>query len=192
MNLKNINIGFAITGAFYSFENIIPILKQLRKEEANIIPLMSKNSYKINKNLGKSNEFVERIENITNNRIINTIEEAEKIGRKKLTDILVVVPCTGNTLGKISNGIYDGPITVAVKSHLRNSNPVVIGIATNDGLSGSAENIGRLLNRTNYYFVPFRQDNPITKPRSIIFDKTYVIKTIKSALQKEQIQPILL
>lgn len=192
MNLKNINIGFAITGAFYSFENIIPILKQLRKEEANIIPVMSKNLYKINKNLGKSNEFVERIENVTNNRIINTIEEAEKIGRKRLIDILVVVPCTGNTLGKISNGIYDGPITVAVKSHLRNSNPIVIGIATNDGLSGSAENIGRLLNRANYYFVPFKQDNPITKPRSIIFDKAYVIKTIKSALQKEQIQPILL
>lgn len=192
MNLKNINIGFAITGAFYSFENIIPILKQLRKEEANIIPVMSKNSYKINKNLGKSNEFVERIENVTNNRIINTIEEAEKIGRKRLIDILVVVPCTGNTLGKISNGIYDGPITVAVKSHLKNSNPIVIGIATNDGLSGSAENIGRLLNRANYYFVPFKQDNPITKPRSIIFDKAYVIKTIKCALQKEQIQPILL
>lgn len=192
MSLKNKNIGFAFTGSFCTFENVISVLKDLKKEEANILPIMSKNSYELDTKFGDAKKFIEEIENITGNKIIHTIQEAEPIGPKKLTDIMVVVPCSGNTIGKLSNGIIDGPVTMAVKSHLRNSNPVVIGISTNDGLSGSAENIGRLLNRTNYFFVPFKQDNPITKPRSIVFDKTYVIKTIKSALKREQIQPILL
>ena len=108
-----------------------------------------------------------------------------------MTDIMLVAPCSGNTIAKIANNIIDTPATMAIKSHLRNENPVVIAISTNDGLSGSAENIGKLLNRNNFFFVPFRQDNPITKPRSLVFDEKYIINTIEEALENRQLQPIL-
>ena len=105
---------------------------------------------------------------------------------------MVIAPATGNTMAKLANDIIDTPATMAAKSHLRNDNPLILAISTNNGLSGNAENIGKLLNRNNYYFVPFRQDNPITKPRSLVFDPNYIIKTIEFALKREQIQPILL
>ena len=140
----------------------------------------------------KLGEFIEKIENMTEQKIIHTIQDAEPIGPKHLTDIMIIAPCSGNTIAKLANGITDTPALMAAKSHLRNNNPIVIAISTNDGLSGSAENIGKLLNRNNYFFVPFRQDNPITKPRSIVFDPSYLIKTIEYALDNEQIQPILL
>ena len=105
---------------------------------------------------------------------------------------MVVAPCSGNTMSKLANDIIDTPATMAVKSHLRNNLPVVIAVSTNNALSGNASNIGTLLNRKNYYFVPFRQDNPITKPRSVVFDFDYLVKTIESALDEKQIQPILL
>ena len=126
------------------------------------------------------------------NKIIHTIEGAEPIGPKKLTDIMIIAPCTGNTLAKLSLGISDTPVTMAAKSHLRNDNPLVIAPSTNDGLSGNAENLGRLLNRKNCYFVPFKQDNPISKPNSIVSDFKYIKKTLEFALDKKQIQPILL
>ena len=128
----------------------------------------------------------------TKDDIIHTIQGAEPIGPKKLTDIMVIAPCSGNTIAKLANGITDTPVLMATKSHLRNNNPVVIAISTNDGLSGSAENIGKLLNRNNYFFVPFKQDNPITKPRSLVADFKYLIPTIEKALDKEQIEPIIL
>ena len=129
---------------------------------------------------------------MTEQKIIHTIQDAEPIGPKHLTDIMIIAPCSGNTIAKLANGITDTPALMAAKSHLRNNNPIVIAISTNDGLSGSAENIGKLLNRNNYFSVPFRQDNPITKPRSLVFDPNYIVKTLEQALDKEQIQPILL
>lgn len=140
----------------------------------------------------KLGEFIEKIENMTEQKIIHTIQDAEPIGPKHLTDIMIIAPCSGNTIAKLANGITDTPALMAAKSHLRNNKPIVIAISTNDGLSGSAENIGKLLNRNNYFFVPFRQDNPITKPRSLVFDPNYIVKTLEQALDKEQIQPILL
>ena len=137
-------------------------------------------------------DFINEIEEITGKKIIHTIQDAEPIGPKKLTDIMIIAPCSGNTIAKLANGITDTPVLMAAKSHLRNNNPLVIAVSTNDGLSGSAANIGKLLNRNNLYFVPFRQDNPITKPRSLVFDPSYIIKTLEEALDKEQIQPILL
>lgn len=113
-------------------------------------------------------------------------------GPKKMTDIMIIAPCTGNTISKLVNGITDTPVTMAAKSHLRNNNALVIAVSTNDALSGNASNIGELLNRNNYFFVPLRQDNPITKPRSLVFDPNYITKTLEYALEKEQIQPILL
>lgn len=141
---------------------------------------------------GDAKAIIDEIEEITRNKIINSIQEAEPIGPKKITDIMVVAPCSGNTMAKLSHGINDTPATMAVKSHLRNERPVVIAVSTNDGLSNSAENIGRLLNKKHFYFVPFRQDNPITKPYSLVFDEKYIIKSIEEALDSKQIQPILL
>lgn len=191
MILKSKNIGFGFTGSFCTFSIAKEILKELAIEN-NVTAIMSFNSYNLDTKFGKATDHINEIGNITGNKIIHTIEDAEPIGPKKLFDILVICPCSGNTIAKLSNDIIDTPITMAVKSHLRNSRPVVIAISTNNGLSGAAENIGRLLNRKNYYFVPFRQDNPITKPRSIVFDKTYVIKTIEEAIEYKQIQPIIL
>ena len=192
MELKNVKIGFAMTGSFCTFSKTINELKKLAKTEAKIIPIMSYNSYNLDTRFGKANDFIKEIEEITGNKIINTIQEAEPIGPKKMTDIMLIAPATGNTIAKLANGIIDTPVTMATKSHLRNDNPVVIGISTNDALSCSAENIGKLLNRKNYFFVPFKQDNPITKPRSIVYDFDYLIKTIEYALNKEQIEPIIL
>lgn len=137
-------------------------------------------------------DFIEKIENLTKKKIIHTIQDAEPIGPKHLTDILIIAPCSGNTIAKLANSITDTPALMAAKSHLRNEKPIVIALSTNDGLGANAQNIGKLLNRNKYYFVPFRQDNPITKPRSLVFDPKYIIKTLEQALDNEQIQPILL
>ena len=167
-------------------------MKELIEKDAEVIPIMSFNSYNLDTKFGKAQDFINEIEEITGKKIIHTIQEAEPIGPKRLTDIMVVAPCSGNTMAKLACDIIDTPATMAVKSHLRNNLPVVIAPSTNNGLSGNAKNIGILLNRKHYYFVPFRQDNPITKPRSIVFDSEYIVKTIESALEHEQIEPILL
>ncbi len=191
MNLKDKNIGFIFTGSFCTFSKTIEELKKLKNTGANIIPIMSYHSYTMDTKFGKAENFIKQIEEITGNKIIHTIQEAEPIGPKKMTDIMVVAPASGNVMAKLANGINDDTSTMAVKSHLRNGRPVVIAISTNDAMSGSAENIGKLLNRRNYYFVPFRQDNPITKPTSLVFAPNLIIKTIELALDNEQIQPIL-
>ena len=192
MKLKDKKIGFVLTGSFYTFSKIIPKMKELIKNGSEVIPIMSYNSYNFDTRLGNAKDFIDEIQEITGKNIIHTIQDAEPIGPKKLTDIIIVAPCSGNTIAKLTYGISDTPATMAVRSHLRNNLPVVIAPSTNDGLSGNAMNIGHLLNRKNYYFVPFRQDNPITKPRSILFDSEYIIKTILAALEGKQIQPILL
>ena len=193
MELYGKKIGFVLTGSFCTFRKTIPKMKELiEKEGADIIPIMSYNSYNLDTKFGKAKDFIKEIEDITGKEIIHTIQGAEPIGPKKMTDIMVVAPCSGNTMAKLALDIIDTPAVMACKSHLRNDRPLVIAPSTNNGLSGNAENIGKLLNRRNYYFVPFRQDNPITKPRSIVFDEGYLIKTIKLALDGEQISPILL
>ena len=192
LDLKGKKIGFVLTGSFCTFQKVIPKIKELKKLEAEIIPIMSYNSYNLDTKFGKAKNFIEEIEDITGNKIIHTIQGAEPIGPKKMTDIMIIAPCSGNTMAKLACDIIDTPAVMAAKSHLRNERPLVIAPSTNNGLSGNAENIGKLLNRRNYYFVPFRQDNPITKPRSIVFDAEYIIKTIEFALNGEQINPILL
>lgn len=156
-------------------------------EGAEITPIMSFNNY--NKDKYK---FIEEIEHITGKKIIHTLEEAEPIGHRKPTDIMAIIPCTGNTIGKLANGILDTPVLVSAKTNLKIGNNIVIGIATNDGLSIEAENIGKLLKQKNIFFVPFRQDNPITKPSSLLFSSTYIKDTIDRALEGEQIQPLLI
>lgn len=192
MNIKNKKVGVIMTGSFCTFSKVIEQIEELVKRGADVIPIMSYNSYELNTRFGEAKDIINKVEDITGKSIINTIEGAEPIGPKQMTDIMLIAPCTGNTIAKLANGIIDTPATMAAKSHLRNGNPLVIAISTNDGLSGSAENIGKLLNRTNYYVVPFRQDNPITKPRSLVFDANYIINTLEEALDRKQIQPIIL
>lgn len=192
LKIKDKRIGFVLTGSFCTFKHTIPQIKKIVEEGGIVIPIMSRNAYNMDTKFGTAQEFIKEIEEITNKEIIHTIQGAEPIGPKGLTDILIIAPATGNTIGKLANGITDDVGTMATKSHLRNNNPVVIAISTNDGLAGSAENIGKLLNRNNYFFVPFRQDNPITKPRSLVFDPKYIIPTLEKALEKEQVQPILI
>lgn len=192
MDLKGKIVGFVFTGSFCTFRKTIDELKKIVSLGATVIPIMSKNSYTMDTKFGKTEEFIEEIENITKNKILHTIQEVEPIGPKDMLDIIVVAPASGNTIAKLANDIIDTPAVMAVKSHLRREKPVVIAVSTNNGLSGAGQNIGKLLNMKHYYFVPFRQDNPITKPRSIVFDPSYLIKTIEYALDKEQIQPILL
>ena len=192
MELKDKKIGFTLTGSFCTFQKVIPKIKEIKKLGADIIPIMSFNSYNLDTKFGKAKDFIDEIEEITKRKIIHTIQDAEPIGPKKMTDIMIIAPCSGNTMAKLACDIIDTPATMAAKSHLRNNRPLVIAPSTNNGLSGNAENIGKLLNRKNYYFVPFRQDNPITKPRSIVFDVEYIIKTIEYALEGEQISPILI
>ena len=185
MLLENKRIALGITSSFYAIERTIPQIKLLMQEGADIIPIMSLNSYSINR------KFVDEIQSITGKHVIHTIEEAEPIGHKVPTDIMAIIPCTGNTIGKLANGIIDTPVLVAAKTNLKIGNNIVIGIATNDGLSIEAENIGKLLKQKNIFFVPFRQDNPITKPTSLMFSTVYITDTIARALKGEQLQPIL-
>ena len=192
MDFKGIKIGFILTGSFCTFSKVIPKIKELIKKEAEIIPIMSFNSYNLDTKFGKAQDFIDEIEEITGKKIIHTIQDAEPIGPKKMTDIMVIAPCSGNTMAKLACDIIDTPATMAAKSHLRNNRPLVIAPSTNNGLTGNAMNIGKLLNMKNYYFVPFKQDNPITKPGSIVFDADYIEKTLQYALEGQQISPILL
>lgn len=192
MKLKGKKIGYAFTGSFCTFRKSIDALKKVIEEGATVIPIMSFNSYYMDTKFGKSDDFIKEIEEITGNKIIHTIQDAEPIGPKKMFDILIIAPCSGNTIAKLANDIIDTPVTMAAKSHLRNENPIVIAISTNNALSGNAANFGKLLNTRHYYFVPFKQDNPITKPRSVVFDPEYIVKTLEYALDRQQIQPIIL
>ncbi len=191
MKLKGKRIGYVLTGSFCTFSKTIPVIKELVKNGAEVIPIMSYNSYNLDTKFGKAQDFIKEIEEITGKKIIHTIQEAEPIGPKKITDIMGIAPCSGNTISKLAYDIIDTPATMAAKSHLRNNKPLVIAVSTNNGLGANAESIGRLLYRRNYYFVPFKQDNPITKPRSIVADFNMIIKTIEFALEGEQISPII-
>ncbi len=191
MTLEGKKIGYVFTGSFCTFRKSIEEMKKIKKQNAIIIPIMSYNSYTLDTKFGEAKEFIEEIEKITENKIIHTIQGAEPIGPKHLTDIMIIAPASGNTMAKLANDIIDTPATMAAKSHLRNENPLVIAPSTNNGLSGNAINIGKLLNMRNYYFVPFKQDNPISKPRSIVYDNEYIIPALEHALEGKQVQPIL-
>lgn len=185
------NIGFALCGSFCTYSRVFPVMELLTKEHT-VIPIFSHSAYTIDSRFGTAQEHIRMAEEICGRSPICTIGQAEPIGPKKLLDVLVIAPCTGNTLAKLANSIADGPVTMAVKSHLRNGRPVVVAVSTNDALAGAAENIGRLLGRKNYYFVPFGQDDPIKKPTSMVahFDK--IPETVVAAAAGLQLQPVLL
>lgn len=189
--MSQINLGFAMCGSFCTFKKIIPQVKILCKTGYNVIPIMSPVSYSTDTRFGTAESFISEIEEITENKIIHTLTEAEPIGPKQLLDILVIAPCTGNTLGKMANGITDTSVTLAAKAHLRNKRPVVIAVSTNDALGAAAKNLGLLMNCKNLYFVPMRQDDHINKPNSLVADFEKIPETILDALGGIQTEPVM-
>ena len=186
-------VGFALCGSFCTFKKVIPQRKRLVDEGYKVIPIMSHTAYNTDTRFGKAKDFNDEIEKICKEEIIHTIMGAEPIGPKELLDALVIAPCTGNTLGKLANGISDTSVTLATKAHLRNQRPVIIAVSTNDALGASAKNIGLLMNSKNIYFVPMEQDDYINKPNSIVADFKYIPDTVREVLAtKSQPQPILL
>ena len=190
--MSKISIGFALCGSFCTFKKAISEMKKLIDSGYDVLPIMSHTAYTTDTRFGKAKDFVSQIEDLTKKKVINTIALAEPIGPKKLCDVMLVCPCTGNTLSKISRGITDTPVTMAAKSHLRIHRPLVLCIATNDALSASAQNIGRLFNTKNVYFVPVSQDDPYQKPDSLVAHFELTENTIISALKGKQFQPLLM
>ncbi len=191
MELANKRIGFAMCGSFCTFKKAVKALEALANTGADIVPIMSDAAYSTDTRFGKAEEFCNKIRTLTGNEIIHTVKEAEPIGPKNLLDILVVIPCTGNTLAKLALGIADSSVTMAVKAHLRNQKPVVIAVSTNDALGTAAKNIGTLMNSKNMYFLPLRQDDSEKKPNSVVADFDKLNAALSLALEHKQLQPVL-
>ena len=184
-------VGFAMCGSFCTYSRVFPVMEQLAKQYT-VLPIFSPVSYTVNSRFGTASSHIQRATDICGATPLHTIQEAEPIGPKKLLDALVIAPCTGNTLAKLAHSIADTSVTMAAKSHLRNGRPVIVAVSTNDALAGAAENIGRLLVRKHYYFVPFGQDDALGKPTSLVADFDQIPQTLALALEGKQIQPLLL
>lgn len=178
-------------GSFCTFKKALETAESLVKEEFELIPIMSQNAFSTDTRFGAAAQFSKKLSDICSKPVIHTIAEAEPIGPKKLLDVLIIAPCTGNTLAKLAGGIADTSVTLAAKAHLRNARPVVVCVSTNDALSTAGKNIGALLNCKNYYFVPMRQDSPEGKPCSIVADFSLIGDTARAALEGRQLQPVL-
>ncbi|WP_297209440.1 dipicolinate synthase subunit B [uncultured Flavonifractor sp.] len=190
--MESIRVGFAFCGSFCTYHQAMTALERVRARYGDVTPIVSEASAATDSRFGPAHEYMREMERICGKRVIDSIPKAEPIGPKHLLDVLVICPCTGNTLAKLANGITDTTVTMAAKAHLRNGAPVVLCLATNDGLAASAKNIGALLDKKNVYFVPFGQDDPAEKPTSLVADFTQVCDTVDAALQGEQLQPLLL
>lgn len=184
-------VGFALCGSFCTYERVFPVMERLSKSY-DVIPIFSQSAYSTDSRFGAAAEYIAKAEAICGKPVLHTLTDVEPIGPKKLLDALVVAPCTGNTLAKLAHSFADGPVTMAAKSHLRNGRPVVVAISTNDALGGAAENIGKLLARKHYFFVPFGQDDAFGKPTSVVADFSKIPQTLELALEGKQLQPLLL
>ncbi len=191
MKLEGIKIGLGITGSFCNFSETKNVISNLKAEGADVYPIISFSTKNLDTRFYKKDEYIKMLKQESKNNIIDTIQKAEPVGPKNLVDIILVCPCTGNSLAKLANGITDTPVLMAIKGHIRNNKPVVIGVSTNDGLGASLQNIAKLINTKNMYFVPFRQDDYISKPKSLVLDYNYIVDTVYDALHFKQIQPIL-
>lgn len=189
--MSKTKLGFALCGSFCTFEPNLRLMETL-SEQYDILPILSFNAASLNTRFGMADDFIRRIEQICQKPVIRTIQDAEPIGPQHMTDVLLVSPCTGNTLAKLANSITDTPVTMAVKSHLRNGNPVVIAVSTNDALSGCAKNIAILANYRNFYFVPLAQDSPHKKPSSLVARFDLAPAAIAAAQKGIQIEPVIL
>ncbi len=185
-------IGFAICGSFCTFKKVLKEVENLTEMGFDVYPIMSETACSTDTRFGKAEDFINYLRTVTKKEVITTIKEAEPIGPKGFLDALIVAPCTGNTLAKIANGVTDSSVSMAAKANLRNEKPLIIAVSTNDGLGANAANIGTLLVRKNVFFVPFGQDDPKGKPNSLVADMTKIGPALEAALDKAQLQPILI
>lgn len=190
-HMKQITLGYAFCGSFCTIKQSLAALHELIKQDYKIKPIMSQIVYSTDTRFGKAKDLIDEVEEICNEKVIHDIPSAEPIGPKNLLDLIVVSPCTGNTIGKTALGITDTSVTMAVKAHLRNEKPVVLAIATNDALGATAKNIGLLHNTKNIFFVPYSQDDPYSKQKSLVCDFSLIPKTVENALMGRQLQPVI-
>lgn len=188
---KQRTVGFAITGSFCTYEKIKDVVRRLVEEDNRVIPIFSNSAQTVNCRFGNARDFIIEIQEITGEHGIFTLQEAEPIGPKAFLDVLVIAPCTGNTMAKLCAGITDSPVLMAAKAHMRNEKPVVISVSTNDALGANLKNIGELMNTKNIYFVPFGQDDYVKKPKSMIAHVDQISETVEEALKGRQIQPVI-
>lgn len=191
MKLNDKRIGVALSGSFCTYDKVFKELQKLVDEGAKVQTIFSDASQTIDSRFGKAEEFVQKAEKLTGIRPMRTIAEAEPIGPKELLDLLIILPCTGNTIAKLANGITDTPVLMAAKAHLRNEKPLLLSVSTNDALGMNMKNIGLLLNAKHIYFVPFGQDNPQKKPNSMIAHTELLLDAAKEALKGKQYQPVI-
>ena len=187
---EKLRIGLALCGSYCTYEKVFAQAERLA-EKYELIPILSETAADTDTRFGTAAEHIKRLMLLTGKRVVSTVAEAEPLGPAAPLSALLIAPCTGNTLAKLSHGVTDSAVTMAAKAHLRNGRPLVIALSTNDGLSGSAENIARLLNRKNVYFVPFRQDDPLKKPNSLQADFSLMDDALRAALTGRQLQPLL-
>ena len=183
-------IGFALCGSFCTFSKVFPVMEELANCHT-VTPIFSRSAATLDSRFGKAAEFLARAEKICAAAPLLTIPEVEPVGPKKLFDILIIAPCTGNTLAKLAHSIADGPVTMAAKSHLRNGRPILLAVSTNDALAGAAENIGKLLGKKHHYFVPFGQDDPANKPTSMVAHFEMIPQAMEAAVDGRQVQPMI-
>lgn len=189
--MENLKVGYCLTGSYCTFQKSLAALSDLLEKGFEVFPMMSENAYHTDTRFGKAKDFVATIEQMTGKKVLSTISEVEPIGPKKYIDVMVISPCTGNTLSKLANGITDTAATMAAKASLRNAIPVVIALATNDGLGQSAKSLGAMMPVKNVYFVPLSQDDPVKKPTSLVCDFTKVTPTVLAAMEGKQIEPVI-
>lgn len=190
--LEGRKIGFCITGSFCTFDIVLPQIKRLKEEGADVIPVFSNAVATMDTRFTTAADFREKIETITGNKVVDTIVDAEPFGPRIKLDLMIIAPCTGNTLAKLVYGITDTPVLMAAKAHLRNQRPLLIAISTNDGLGNNAKNIGYAANIKNLFMVPFFQDDHERKPNSLVADMASMLNASIKAIEKVQIQPIII
>ena len=184
-------VGFALCGSFCTFDAVFPVMELLARNHT-VIPIFSQTAATVDSRFGTAREHLIQAEMICGRAPLQTIAQVEPLGPKKLLDALIIAPCTGNTLSKLAHSVADTPVTMAAKSHLRNGRPVIVAVSTNDALAGAAENIGKLLARKNYFFVPFGQDDPEKKPTSMVAVFQKIPETLTQAMAGKQLQPVIL
>jgi len=184
-------IGFAMCGSFCTFDRVFPIMASLATEHS-VLPIFSHVAYTTDSRFGTATAHIQKAAELCGQMPLHTIPQVEPIGPKKMLDALIIAPCTGNTLAKLAHSIADGPVTMAAKSHLRNGRPVLLAVSTNDALAGAAENIGKLLGKKHYFFVPFGQDDPIGKPTSMVAHFEKIPAALSAALLGQQLQPVII
>jgi len=183
--------GFAVCGSFCTIDRVLAVMERMTREGWQVVPIVSQEVYTQDTRFGAAQDIVQRITDICGRTPLHTLQAVEPIGPKDLLDVLIIAPCTGSTLARLAHGISDTPVSLAAKSQLRVEKPVVLAVASNDALAGSAPNIAALLNRKQYYFTPMKQDAPHTKPRSLVADMNKIPETAALALAGKQMQPIL-